>query len=123
MIVDWIGRGLIVLGLLVIATGVYSVLAYKEFYSRVVITAKVDTVGFITLLIGVMLIEGLSFTTAKVLLVVLFEMLTSPLSTHAIARSAYTAGYRIEAADSARPLQSASAPIERTDDEVGGEHG
>lgn len=108
----WIGRGVIVLGLLVIATGVYSVLAYKEFYSRVVITAKVDTVGFITLLIGVMLIEGPTFTTAKVFLVVLFEMLTSPLSTHAIARSAFTSGYRIEATGAA---ESAFGPGKRTE--------
>ena len=94
-----IGRGVILLGLLFIATGVYSVLRYREFYSRVVITAKVDTVGFITLLIGVMLLEGFSFLSLKVLLIVLFEMMTSPLSTHAIAHSAYTAGYRVEAGE------------------------
>lgn len=97
--IDIIGKGLIVLGLLFIGTGVYSILAYKEFYSRVVITAKVDTVGFITLMLGVMVLEGLSFTTAKVLLIVVFEMLTSPVSTHAIAHSAYAAGYRIERED------------------------
>ncbi|HKK48455.1 MAG TPA: monovalent cation/H(+) antiporter subunit G [Alkalispirochaeta sp.] len=97
MIVEWIGRGVIVLGLLFIATGVYSVLRYREFYSRVVVTAKVDTVGFITILLGVVILEGFSFVSGKVALIVVFEMLTSPLSTHAIAHSAYTAGYRIDA--------------------------
>ena len=96
MIQMWTGRVVIGLGLAFIATGIYSVLAYKEFYSRVVITAKVDTVGFITVLLGIMILEGWSFLMLKVLIVLVFEMLTSPLSTHAIAHSAYTAGYRIE---------------------------
>ena len=95
-----IGRALVLLGILFIATGVYSVLRYREFYSRVVITAKVDTVGFITVMIGLMLLEGTTFASLKVLIIIVFEMLTSPLSTHAIAHSAYTAGYRIEREDS-----------------------
>jgi len=95
-VIELIGRALIVLGLLFVATGVYSILAYKEFYSRVVITAKVDTVGFITLMLGIMVLEGFTFTSAKVLIIVIFEMLTSPVSTHAIAHSAYAAGYRVE---------------------------
>ncbi len=96
MVVTLIGRGVVVLGLLFIASGVFSVLRYREFYSRIVTTAKVDTVGFITVLLGVVILEGFSFVSLKILLIVLFEMLTSPLSTHAIAHSAYTAGYRIE---------------------------
>ncbi len=96
MIQQLIGHGAILLGLLFIATGIYSVLAYREFYSRVVITAKVDTVGFITVLLGIMVLQGFSFFTAKVLIILVFEMLTAPMSTHAIAHSAYIAGYRVE---------------------------
>lgn len=99
MIQMWIGRGVIILGLLFIGTGIYSVLAYREFYSRVVITAKVDTVGFVTVLIGIMILDGFTFLSLKVLIVLIFEMLTSPLSTHAIAHSAYTAGYKIQRED------------------------
>lgn len=95
--IQLVGQGLVIFGLLIMATGVYSVLRYREFYSRVVITAKVDTVGFITVLVGLALLEGASFAALKVGLIILFEMVTSPLSTHAIARSAYRAGYRIEA--------------------------
>ncbi len=91
-----LGRALVLLGLLFVAAGVYSVLRYREFYSRIVITAKVDTVGFITLMVGLMLLEGATFASLKVLIIIVFEMLTSPLSTHAIAHSAYAAGYRIE---------------------------
>jgi multicomponent Na+:H+ antiporter subunit G len=85
-----------VLGVLFVAAGVYSVLRYREFYSRVVITAKVDTVGFMTIMIGLIVMEGISAVSLKILLVLLFELMTSPLATHAIAHSAFSAGYRIE---------------------------
>lgn len=91
-----LGQAVILMGLLFIATGIYSVLAYKEFYSRIVITAKVDTVGFISVLVGIIILEGFSFFAMKVLIILVFEMLTAPMSTHAIAHSAYVAGYRIE---------------------------
>lgn len=95
----WAGRTVIIVGLFFIATGIYSVLAYREFYSRVVITAKVDTVGFITVLLGIMILEGLSFFSVKVLIIIIFEMITAPLSTHAIAHSAYLAGFKVERDD------------------------
>lgn len=91
-----VGQGLVVLGVLFVAAGVYSVLRYREFYSRVVITAKVDTVGFMTIMIGLIVMEGISAVSLKILLVLLFELMTSPLATHAIAHSAFSAGYRIE---------------------------
>lgn len=91
-----LGRAIVLVGLLFIGTGIYSVLAYREFYSRVVITAKVDTVGFISVLVGIIVLDGITFFSMKVLIILVFEMLTSPMSTHAIAHSAYIAGYRIE---------------------------
>ena len=90
-----IGQILIGIGLVFMAFGIYSVLRFTDFYSRVVITAKVDTVGFLTLIFGAMLIEGFSFFTLKLALIVVFELLTSPISTHSIAHSAYTSGYKI----------------------------
>jgi multicomponent Na+:H+ antiporter subunit G len=89
------GRVLVVVSLLFMAAGIYSVLSFRDFYSRVVITAKVDTVGLITLIFGLMLIQGFGFFTLKLLLILVFELLTNPLSTHSIAHSAYTSGYRI----------------------------
>ena len=90
-----IGQILIGIGLVFMAAGIYSVLRFKDFYSRVVITAKIDTVGFLTLIFGVMFIEGFSFFTLKLVLIVIFELLTNPISTHSIAHSAYASGYKI----------------------------
>ncbi len=93
-----IGQGLVIVSLLFMAAGVYGMLALKDFYSRVVITAKVDTVGLITLIVGVMLMHGLSFFSLKLGLILIFELLTNPLSTHSIAHSAYTSGYKVREA-------------------------
>jgi multicomponent Na+:H+ antiporter subunit G len=90
-----LGRILLGISLVFMAIGIYSVLTFNDFYSRVVITAKVDTVGFITLIFGAMLIEGFSFFSLKLLLILVFELLTSPISTHSIAHSAYASGYKI----------------------------
>lgn len=94
-----IGYALILAGLFFTATGVYSVLKFQDFYSRAVITSKVDTVGFTTVLIGAMLVSGANFFTLKIALILVFELLTTPLSTHAIAHSAYAAGYKVRRSD------------------------
>jgi multicomponent Na+:H+ antiporter subunit G len=50
--------------------------------------------GFITLMAGVMVHSGFSFFSLKVLLLVVLVIITNPLSTHAIARSAHLSGYK-----------------------------
>lgn len=77
------------------AVGVISILFLPDFYSRIVISSKIDVVGFLTCLFSIMLISGLSALTFKVFLIVLFEIITAPLATHSIAHSAYASGYRI----------------------------
>ena len=90
-----IGQILVALSLVFVAAGVYGMVALRDFYSRVVITAKVDTVALITLIVGTMLMHGPGFFTLKLVLILVFELLTNPLSTHSIAHSAYTSGYTV----------------------------
>ncbi len=91
-----LGYILIGAGLVFCAIGIYSILFYQDFYARVVITSKVDTMGMITLLFGVMLVSGSWVVTLKVLLLMIFDMMTGPLATTGIARSAFKCGYRIK---------------------------
>ncbi len=90
------GYILIGTGLAFSAVGIYSVLFYKDFYARVVITSKVDTMGLITVLFGIMLISGSWSVALKLLLLLVFDLLTGPLATTGIAHSAYKSGYRIK---------------------------
>lgn len=90
-----IGQILIGIGLVFIAIGTYSLLRLGDFYTRILITSKVDSMGLITIIFGAMLISGWTFFSAKLAFILLFEMITAPVGTHAVARSAYRSGYQI----------------------------
>lgn len=93
---NWLGNILIIIGLIFMAFGVLGIFRFKDYFSRVLIGGKVDTVGFITILIGLMLKSGFNFFTGKVLLVLILYIITNPIATHAITRSAHLSGYRIK---------------------------
>ncbi len=95
MIVTIAGQILVSLGLVFSLIGLYSVLAYKNFYARVVITSKIDTMGFITLIFGMMLLSGSWIVVLKLTIILLFDLLTSPLATTGLAHSAFQSGYKI----------------------------
>lgn len=90
-----LGNGLVMLGLLISGFGVYTVLRLNRFYARMVVTSKVEAMGFVTVVIGAMVLSGLSSATVKLGIILLFELLTVSVSAHAIARSAWISGYRI----------------------------
>ncbi len=54
------GHVLIGTGLLFIAAGVIGLYRFRNFYARLLVASKIDTVGNIFLLSGVMLIHGFS---------------------------------------------------------------
>lgn len=95
-VTDWIGNILIILGLIFMLLGIIGVYRFKDFYARVLVSAKVDTVGFITILVGLMVKQGLNFFTWKTFIAVAFFVITNPIGTHAVTRSAYLSGYRIK---------------------------
>ncbi len=100
MVTTVLGSILLVAGIFLITAGVVSILVLPGFYTRIVIASKIDVVGFLTCMFGVMLIAGLSMFTLKLLLIVVFEIVTAPLAAHSISHSAYTSGFRV------RPEQS-----------------
>ena len=65
----------------------------KDFYYRVLVACKIDTVGFLTVIIGVSIRQGISFFTGKLLLIVIIMMVLNPLVAHIMVRSAHNSGY------------------------------
>ena len=90
------GNIIICAGIAFIAFGIFGIFRFGNFYSRVLISAKVDTVGFITIMAGVVIKQGISFFSMKIALILLLMIITNPLSTHSIARSAFFSGYRFK---------------------------
>ena len=91
------GDIIIALGMVFILFGIIGLIRFRDFYTRILVTAKIDTVGVTTIFVGMAVKHGLSFFSLKVLLLIGIMMVINPLSAHMIARSAYLSGYKAEA--------------------------
>jgi len=90
-----IGYASILTGILVTGFGVFAVLTLRSFYARIVVTSKVEAMGFVMITIGAMVLAGPSISLLKLIMILLFELLTVAVSAHAIARSAWSSGYHL----------------------------
>ncbi|MBN1624603.1 MAG: monovalent cation/H(+) antiporter subunit G [Clostridia bacterium] len=99
MMREIVGNIIIGIGIVFVLLGVLGIYRFKDFYSRILIGAKVDTVGFITICTGAIIRSGFTWFSLKVLLLVAIVMLINPVVTHAIASSAYRGGYRVSEED------------------------
>lgn len=91
-----LGTIIIYIGLIFVAFGIVGLFRFDNFYTRALTASKVDTVGYITILIGVMLKSGFTFLTLKVGVLLVITLIINPLTTHMITRSAYVSGYTIK---------------------------
>jgi len=86
---DVAGNIVIIIGIVFMAFGVFGLYKFKDFYLRLLVLAKIDTVGAITFMIGIVMRHGLSFFSLKVFLIMILFLILNPLTAHIIARAAY----------------------------------
>ena len=91
---DIVGNAVVIAGLLFMSFGIVGIFKFKDFYPRILVTSKIDTVGMITVVFGLMIKNGISFFTGKLLLILIILLVLTPLVAHLTARSAYTAGHQ-----------------------------
>lgn len=84
------------LGLCCLVSGVVGVYKFKYALSRIHAAALLDTVGILLMLLGVICATGWSITSLKLLVVVGFLWLTSPVSSHLIGRLEITINDELE---------------------------
>ncbi|MCH5287761.1 MAG: monovalent cation/H(+) antiporter subunit G [Christensenellaceae bacterium] len=77
-------------GLFVLISGVVGVFRFPYALSRIHAAALGDTLGIALMISGVMVAEGFSVITLKLLVVMLFLWLTSPVASHLIGRMEVT---------------------------------
>ena len=85
---------LIIAGLLLMFTGSLGILRLPDFYCRAHASGKADTLGIMVLLAGIAVYEGLTLTSAKLLMAMFFIGLTNPIPVHALARAAMRLGLK-----------------------------
>ncbi len=89
-IIEWvrfmIGTVVLLCGLSIFIVEIFGIFHMKYVLNRMHAAAMGDTLGISISLVGLMIISGLNFTTLKMVLIVTFLWLASPVSSHLIAR-------------------------------------
>ncbi|MCK8825930.1 monovalent cation/H(+) antiporter subunit G [Fuchsiella alkaliacetigena] len=67
-------------------------LRFPDFYARLHAGAKCLTASGINIMLGVIFIQGFSFNSLKLIIVIGFLGIVNPVTTHAISRAAYLFG-------------------------------
>lgn len=89
-VIEWIrflaGAVLLLLGILIFLIQMVGVFRFKYVLNRMHAAAMGDTLGIGCCLLGLIVMKGISFTSLKLLLVIIFLWFSSPVSSHLIAR-------------------------------------
>jgi multicomponent Na+:H+ antiporter subunit G len=92
MIAGYISWIFLLLGGFSMVTGAMGILRMPDFYTRLHPAGLIDSLGAPLLLIGVILQNGFTLFSLKIVLLILFLMLTNSTATHVIAKSAMISG-------------------------------
>lgn len=90
-IVSWLCLGA---GGIFCVIGSLGLIRMPEIYTRMHAASVVDTLGAGLILAGLILQAGFTLVTAKLLMIGLLLLFTSPTATHALAQAAYSRGVR-----------------------------
>ncbi len=80
------------LALFLMAAGLVGLFRFKGVYSRILNSSKIDSAAITVLMVALMLRTGLSMMTLKLALILLFYLVTNPVSSQIIASSAQRNG-------------------------------
>ena len=87
---ELIGNVIIGFGVFFVFVGMYGFFKFRDFRSKLLVAASVDTMGLITVLIGAMIRSGLTWFTLKVALILAIALVLNPVITSKIALSEKT---------------------------------
>ncbi|MBR0199892.1 MAG: monovalent cation/H(+) antiporter subunit G [Oscillospiraceae bacterium] len=86
MIREILAALLIGLGLICCCIALYGVYRMDYVLSRIHAAAIIDTLGTLLIFAGMILLRGLGWASAKILLILAFQWITGPVSTHRISK-------------------------------------
>ena len=81
-----IGTAFIFAGLLTIVLAIIGIFRLNYVLNRMHVAATCDTLGMLFILVGLVFFEGISFTTLKLVCIVIFFWISSPICSHLIAK-------------------------------------
>ena len=97
---EWIRFGisavLTLAGMFMIVSAVFGVFRFRYALNRVHAAALIDTLGILFMIAGLVVARGFQVVSLKMVIVVLFLWLTSPVSSHLIGRLEMTVNDRLD---------------------------
>ncbi|OHW63240.1 putative monovalent cation/H+ antiporter subunit G [Andreesenia angusta] len=94
-----LGYTLIGLGFVFILFGLLGMFKFNSFFKRVLASSLIDSAGFVTVLVGVLILKGASYFSLKIALLLGIGLIINPITTHIIALSAWKSGYKEDVCD------------------------
>lgn len=92
-VVHLIGYIIIIIGVIFMVFGIIGIFRFNNFYPRTLCASKIDTVSTITIFIGLILINGFTFFTIRLLFLMIILVNLNPLIAHLMVRVAYLTGH------------------------------
>lgn len=83
---------LIVTGILFMFAGSVGILRFPDFFARTHSVSKSDTIGIIFVIFGLIVFEGLTQSSLKLFLIIMFVALSNPIGSHALGKAALKSG-------------------------------
>lgn len=88
------GSAVAILGSVFMVIGALGVVRMPDIFTRLHAASVSDTFGVNLILIGLILVGGLTLVSVKLAFLLAFLFLTGPVATHAVARAALDAGVK-----------------------------
>jgi multicomponent Na+:H+ antiporter subunit G len=86
---NWPALIFFALGVVFAAMGNLGVLIFPDVYTRLQASSTCSTTSILSILVGCMIIAGISATSGKIVVITLFFFVTNPIASHIIARYAF----------------------------------
>jgi multicomponent Na+:H+ antiporter subunit G len=80
---------LVCMGIFFMLVGSIGILRLPDFYSRTHAVSMSDALGISSVMMGLIVYEGFTQSSLKLLLIILFVALSNPIGSHALSRAAY----------------------------------
>jgi multicomponent Na+:H+ antiporter subunit G len=84
----------IITGALAIIIGLVGVFRMPDFFTKLHAASIIDTMGAMLIVVGLMLYSGFNLISVKLLLILIFILVTTPAAAHALAKSALHGGLK-----------------------------
>ena len=78
-----------ILGAVFMLIGNIGLIKLPDFYSRIHATGKIDTLAIFLLILGFIIYEGFTIVSTKLLFILIFTFITTPVATNALAGAAH----------------------------------